>query len=492
MHQKAEKGGAPRPSMSRSTLINLALAVLSLVLLVQFVSPPKEDAPPGGEAKSPRASTPAAKNDRLTRPLPVPKKRGEDGPGRPLPPLRGAGTPPLASTEFDPLPLPAQDRDDHAGQEPTEVEEEDVLSTPPPHLDTAYFYDQFERIRLDTDGFTRMAALRTLGAQMASDHRDLARRFLPQLGSLQDQGVFVQGVVASLLVRGPHEAAEWAAGLSSRDHQAATFPLIAGELARTDPAAAIDWAGRIGDQELQNGMVLSLVSEWAKVDPGSAWSWASQFEDPLFRDSLAVRIGQEVARHSPQAAAQWSQGFNYSVENQVTRAAALTLAATDLNAAAEWALTIADPRVRDDALAAIASVWSETNPAAAAEWARSFPETPGRNKAITTSAYRWAMVDPATAMGWVLDNLSPAEQQTAMPNVFAAWAGKDPATAAAMIGQVPAQEIREPLLEVVGRNWILTDLAAASVWVNATAMPAATKTTLLELIRKKQASAAAH
>ena len=68
------------------------------------------------------------------------------------------------------------------------------------------------------------------------------------------------------------------------------------------------------------------------------------------------------------AAGEWIKGLSGPARDEALGAYSYNLLRKDPNAAAAWAATISDPKIRDKSLNGIATFWLNKDPAAASAW----------------------------------------------------------------------------------------------------------------------------
>jgi hypothetical protein len=134
-----------------------------------------------------------------------------------------------------------------------------------------------------------------------------------------------------------------------------------------DPERAREWVGQLPDVDTRRQAEHVLVIQMAVNDPQSA----SEYAATLPADVREVTLGGAIiywAASNLAAAGEWIKGLNGPARDEALGAYSYNLLRKDPNAAAAWAATISDSKIRDKSLNGIATFWLNKDPAAASAW----------------------------------------------------------------------------------------------------------------------------
>ena len=92
----------------------------------------------------------------------------------------------------------------------------------------------------------------------------------------------------------------------------------------------------------------------------------------------------------------------------------------DIRAAFSWAEELPEGICKQDALAVIRLKWSAQNPEEASKQLGEMPAGDARNTLIQSVAERWALRDPMKALDWTV-NLNGNERIIAISDFAGAW-----------------------------------------------------------------------
>jgi len=132
------------------------------------------------------------------------------------------------------------------------------------------------------------------------------------------------------------------------------------------------------------------------------------------------------------------------------------------DAAAAWALGLADPVERGKALLQVVVVWEESDSLGAAAWARSLSEEAGRDDVLLAIAHESIREEPLRAIELAIELPAGRSRDELLAQAVGNWALRDPRRAADWAGALPAEAGRTRALEAVAVNWATTDAIAAT------------------------------
>src|SRR3977135_4596781 len=104
-------------------------------------------------------------------------------------------------------------------------------------------------------------------------------------------------------------------------------------------------------------------------NPRDASEYAATLPPDVREATLGGAINYWAASDLP-AAGEWIKGLSGPARDEALGTYTNSLLRKDPNAAAAWAVTIADPKIRDKSLNGIAAFWLNKDPAAASAWIR--------------------------------------------------------------------------------------------------------------------------
>ena len=190
-------------------------------------------------------------------------------------------------------------------------------------------------------------------------------------------------------------------------------------MSEADPQAAIDNASKIGDTGLRTEAEQNAAMQWFRKDRTDAIQWMQSLPEGRTKDSAASGISQVVMFQK-----------------------------NDRKAAMDMASGIGDSNLRTEAQEKVVEYWFRNDPDAAIQWMQSLPE--GQNKDIA------------------LNGILRGEY----------WL--DPQACMDMALKIGDSNRRTQLLKHVAREWLGSAPAAATKWINSTALPQEVKTQLLQ------------
>ncbi|PYK70917.1 MAG: hypothetical protein DME44_09665 [Verrucomicrobia bacterium] len=192
-----------------------------------------------------------------------------------------------------------------------------------------------------------------------------------------------------------------------RFHPAAS--VIAQNWAAIDPSAAIEWARTHSDTQDSAGrqMASTLTSYIFSKDPERAKEWVSKLPDLDTRRQAEHVLVIQMAVNDPQNASEYAATLPADVREATLGGAINYWAASDLAAAGEWIKKLSGP-ARDEALGTYTYNLLRKDPSAAASWAVTISDPKIRDKSLNGIATFWLNKDPAAASSWIQNSNLPA------------------------------------------------------------------------------------
>jgi RNA polymerase sigma factor (sigma-70 family) len=143
----------------------------------------------------------------------------------------------------------------------------------------------------------------------------------------------------------------------NRDYKQRAFGDVIQAMLYRDPAAAARWISELNGQAfVGNDAVANTAAKLAEASPTDALHWLTTLKlaDVNGAGRGAGAVLQTWAQQNPEAAGAWlQQNTNHPFYDQMAATYVRTVAGVDRTAANEWAQTIRNAQVRDEALAAL-------------------------------------------------------------------------------------------------------------------------------------------
>jgi hypothetical protein len=154
------------------------------------------------------------------------------------------------------------------------------------------------------------------------------------------------------------------------------------------------------------------------------------------------------------------------------------LAQTDVQDALSIAGSLTG-NTRSSAMANVLSTWAQYDPGSAAAYALQMPNGQDQSNTLRSIASTWMQNDPTGAAQWLSTLPAGSLKDTAVQSAVYASMRADPADAMNLIAGISNAEKQQSLEQQVASNWMLSDRAAATAWVQSSNLPQKTKITIL-------------
>lgn len=166
-----------------------------------------------------------------------------------------------------------------------------------------------------------------------------------------------------------------------------------------DTDAAMGWLLANGEG-IDANIVSSVVSRFARRDVHAAAAFVDQVPESM-RATWITQVAGAYASHDVEGTINWlAQYQGQEGHATATRQVISQAAQSDPRMAAQlWAQAPAD--VRQTTTGLLAMHWARQDPTAAAGWAQSLSDERLRNQAVTTVTTQWGASDPQSARRWV-------------------------------------------------------------------------------------------
>ena len=263
------------------------------------------------------------------------------------------------------------------------------------------------------------------------------------------------------------------------------------------PELAIALLDQVPERDLD--WVLKAIGDaWAKSDPKAALAWANLQTDSKIKDSilegsipsLAITDLQGAVAYfpslSPGEQKTIPEAFRRAAYNDFQGALAVMqslpegrikdlasqgvseqLSDNDPQAAWDLALGIGDSKLRAQAQEKVVEQWCKSDTAAVAQWIQSLPvgDTKDRASAGATTAINCLTVGP--------------KKDLAASGIIQSIAENDPKNALGLASRIFDSNLRTQALRTTAESWLTREPAAATQWIETSALPQEVKTQLL-------------
>jgi hypothetical protein len=211
-------------------------------------------------------------------------------------------------------------------------------------------------------------ALRLLHSQLAHQDPEGATRVLEKIQPGFARQNLVGEIAAEWAFKDPQATAQWVAGLSTAEKEAA-IPALAASWSQADPRAAGAFVAELPSDELQERAAMSVMANWANQSPQAAGEWAMSFPEGRLRDLGVREVVNSWTSLDPNRSFEWAQ----QIPSTSTRDVALRSYAENVGYwSPEKAVTVTnliqDQVQREAAIESVIRSWSEVDIDAAKAW----------------------------------------------------------------------------------------------------------------------------
>lgn len=307
----------------------------------------------------------------------------------------------------------------------------------------------------------------------------------------------------------PAAAAALVKDLEPGDYRQEAIAALCQRWAGSDATAALTWASSLPSATEQMTATNQIVANWSKHDPQSAAQFASQHAE--LSGKVLAAIAAAWAQQDPQGMATYALTLPAGeTQTQYLTAACRQLAAQDLPATVGLLQPLTDVALRqtileqaaghcdlwllkpaanfvaalpasDDQKALIQgllSCWAPADPASALNWLGAFPETNAQPKLVQSVINTWAQHEPAAAAQWLANQPAGTASDDVTNAFLTGVLAKYPAFAAQWTQSISDETRRQKLQLQVARQWLKTDPATATNWMDSLDLPEAIKQSL--------------
>jgi hypothetical protein len=298
------------------------------------------------------------------------------------------------------------------------------------------------------NGPIKSAALSGVIEQLSiSDPQRAAELAASQTGSLANE--LLAHTLSKWAQKDLAGATAYVTGLPEGSLKTSAIFSMALAISSDDPAAAVTLINQMPVSDEQNSALSRLGMNLYNNDPKLALNWANQQSDPGIRANILSGIIEEMRVNDSQGAISLAQSMpDGHTKSQTINQILEEYARSDLQGAVTWAKSQPDPKMGATAWPILIQNMAESDPRGALTLAQSIPDQQIRNNSIVRMTSDLFRDDPQTAMQMTASIPDPVAQ-TDQQQSFAA-------------------------------QWLTIDPAAATQWINNSALPQAIKARLLK------------
>ncbi len=263
---------------------------------------------------------------------------------------------------------------------------------------------------------------------------------------------------------------------------------------KTDARAALARAHALPAQHQRAVAMRGIASGWADSDPTAATAYGKTMPRGLLKNEFLGGLIEKVADRDSQAAIALLQEFPAYQQSSLTEPLFNALAAKSGRNAIAAAQNLPKGYLRDRALSACVDSWSQKNPQDAFNWARALTNSSQKSTLLQQVFSNWAALDPKGAAGalgdvkelldfahcqiateWASQDVGGALQWAAgleegmkkdvMLNIVETWSCKDPEAARQWVLNLPSEEERDRLLQIIIPEWSKYEPREAAEWL---------------------------
>ena len=328
----------------------------------------------------------------------------------------------------------------------------------------------------ERDAVSRLHALSGYLQQLGPENLDAAREVLVanQVGLSREE---IRLFMLAWSRFDPSGAYGWAAAYPTRWRTQLMGEALYAWGFRDGPAA-LRAVEAIEDEDLVLRLRPLVMEGWlGSGEREAASAYVASVSDPKRRRRLTFALAGETLRDGPAAVRAWAESIQDDAPNGFKQGAfyhaASALARDDPRGAGAWFVAHRDAWYSQGSLDVIARKWAaHHDPVAAFAWLEGLPAAEGeRASELSTAmegAFRtWLHADAKSAEAWLTSALPDPRLDGAIAELVRTTAQKAPAHAADWAARIEDPNQRRRSFQIVGRNWLSSDPAAARSWLEA-------------------------
>ena len=230
----------------------------------------------------------------------------------------------------------------------------------------------------------------------------------------------------------------------------------------SDEALARSVAGMEGDElirrlrelpleDLRGNLGRLLVRRWAELDPPSAGWWATQLGDVEASHELSTAVALAWSERDLKGSLDWAHALPAGdLQSRVLTELGVELARIDPMASMRLAVELPASGARDGILLHALHQWAGQDAATSQNWVLQLSLGPLREQALAAVATVMANQDGERAARFAVEQLMPGpEQDRAVIGIIQRWAQLDYDPAAAWVASFPQTPLRENAIAVL-------------------------------------------
>jgi hypothetical protein len=217
-------------------------------------------------------------------------------------------------------------------------------------------------------------------------------------------------------------------------------------------------------EQLNTPFGQEVLKSWLQTDTAAAAAWIASRPDPSAIQALLVSRQWLAAPDKFEAFCDELPDSDW--KQTLLSTAGKEALAGDPAAAAAFAQRMDPGPAQTDALETIAWGWISRNSSAATAWISQIADPGLRESLAAVAARSIALTDPDLAAGWLASSVkTPALLNTTTLSLAEIWVGENPAQAADWSAKIPDPATRQAALNLVAKQWMESDTAAAEAWI---------------------------
>lgn len=279
--------------------------------------------------------------------------------------------------------------------------------------------------RLTAIGATISGADPAAIPKLAKALKELSNEVVP----LQARSNLFANVLAKWSVSDAPAAARFADSVGATDvNFTMAFNSIGRTWASDDPRAAIAWAEGKATSPFGSSALIGALEGWWEKDPAGAEAYAlAHIGDAIGQQAIAA-VMSAISQKDPLQAAVWAGRIpDDTARREAYSNLAARWAFTDPKAASEWAATL-PPANQREMLNLTASLWSANDPKAAGQWISTLTGD-AYDYAANAYSLNAVDKNPVTALSWAASIAQEKMREDALKQVVKQWMARDPAGA---------------------------------------------------------------
>ena len=322
----------------------------------------------------------------------------------------------------------------------------------------------------------RDAALAALAGGWAEADPKAAEAWAVGLQDAGSRDAAIIGLVGTIAAADPQHALTLAQGLPSDQAASCASTIDFGAWVENDPEGAAAAVAKLPPGDLQQASIEALAAAWAAQDSASAIAWVLSLGSAQPQYAASTSIASVLAPDDPEAMA--NLGLQLAIGHgrlMVLQAALQSWMSQDPSGALDWFQQLpADTRM--DVAGEAASQAQNYAPAEAVQIALSMQPGQQQNSVLQQSVSAWYKSDPNAAMAWVQQQTDSQIKDDALQG---AAASADPSTAETLMAGIDDDQTRLAAETRVATDWMKSNPAAATAWIQSSNLPQQTKDSLL-------------